>query len=142
MKSLFEDHYVSIPEDKYDVLESMVNKLDDMENRLNEQLEKNVSLNKRLGDSTADGIFRDIAEGLAETQKEKLQTLAEGVEFEGEEQYREKLVTLKESYFPSGKTTQVSAKSETLSEGITNGDPVDVTTSMNNYLQALKMGKK
>ena len=142
MKSLFEDHYVSIPEDKYDVLESMVNKLDDMENRLNEQLEKNVSLNKRLGDSTADGIFRDIAEGLAETQKEKLQTLAEGVEFEGEEEYREKLITLKESYFPSGKTTQVSAKSETLSEGITNGDPVDVSASMSNYLQALKLGKK
>ena len=142
MKSLFEDHYVSIPEDKYDVLESMVNKLDDMENRLNEQLEKNVSLNKRLGDSTADGIFRDIAEGLAETQKEKLQTLAEGVEFEGEEEYREKLITLKESYFPSGKTTQVSAKSETLSEGITNGDPVDVSASMSNYLQALKLSKK
>ena len=143
MKSLFEDHYVSIPDDKYDVLESMVNKLDDMEGRLNEQIEKNVSLNKRLGESTADGIFRDIAEGLAETQKEKLQSLAEGVEFEGEEQYREKLVTLKESYFPKdGSKPQVSRKSETISEGISSGDAMEVTSSMSNYLQALSMGKK
>ena len=143
MKTLFEDHYVSIPDDKYDVLESMVNKLDDMEGRLNEQIEKNVSLNKRLGDSTADGIFRDIAEGLAETQKEKLQSLAEGVEFEGEEQYREKLVTLKESYFPKdGSKPQVSRKSETISEGISSGDAMEVTSSMSNYLQALSMGKK
>ncbi len=143
MKSLFEDHYVSIPDDKYDVLESMVNKLDDMEGRLNEQIEKNVSLNKRLGESTADGIFRDIAEGLAETQKEKLQSLSEGVEFEGEEQYREKLVTLKESYFPKdGSKPQVSRKSETISEGISSGDAMEVTSSMSNYLQALSMGKK
>jgi len=143
MKNLFEDHYVSIPDDKYDVLESMVNKLDDMEGRLNEQIEKNVSLNKRLGESTADGIFRDIAEGLAETQKEKLQSLAEGVEFEGEDQYREKLVTLKESYFPKdGSKPQVSSKSETISEGISSGDSIDVTASMSNYLQALSMGKK
>ena len=142
MKSLFEDHYVSIPDDKYDVLESMVNKLDDMEGRLNEQLEKNISLNKRLGEATADGIFSEIAEGLAETQKEKLKSLSEGVEFEGEDAYREKLVTLKESYFPSGSKAKVSNKSETLSEGIANEDPVDNTKSMNQYLSALKLGGK
>ena len=84
MKTLFEDHYVSIPDDKYDVLESMVNKLDDMEGKLNEQIEKNISLNKRLGESTADGILSEVSEGLAETQKEKLKSLAEGIEFEGE----------------------------------------------------------
>ena len=140
MKTLFEDHYVSIPDDKYDVLESMVNKLDDMEGKLNEQLEKNISLNKRLGESTADGILSEVAEGLAETQKEKLKSLAEGVEFEGENAYREKLVTLKESYFPKDGKPQVSSKSETLSEGIANEDPVDNTKSMNQYLSALKMG--
>jgi len=143
MKSLFEDHYVSIPDDKYDVLESMVNKLDDMEGRLNEQIEKNVSLNKRLGESTADGIFREVAEGLAETQKEKLKSLAEGVEFEGEDAYREKVVTLKESYFPKdGGKPQVSSKSETISEGIANDTGVEVSNSMNKYLTALSMGKK
>lgn len=144
MKSLFEDHYVSIPDDKYDVLESMVNKLDDMEGRLNEQLEKNISLNKRLGETKADGILSEVAEGLAETQKEKLKSLAEGVEFEGEDAYREKLVTLKESYFPKdGKAKVSSNKSETLSEGIANEDPgADNSVSMNQYLSALKLGGK
>ena len=143
MKSLFEDHYVSIPDDKYDVLESMVNKLDDMEGKLNEQIEKNISLNKRLGESTADGILSEVSEGLAETQKEKLKSLAEGVEFEGEDAYREKVATLRESYFPKdGSKPQVSSKSETISEGIANDAGPDVSTSMNKYLTALSMGTK
>ena len=128
MKGLFEDHYVSIPDDKYDVLESMVNKLDDMEGKLNEQIEKNISLNQRLGESTADGIFSEVSEGLAETQKEKLHSLAEGIEFEGEDAYREKIVTLRESYFPSNSKTKVSSnKSETISEGIANEEIVDLS---------------
>ena len=72
MKGLFEEHYVTIPEDKYDVLESMVEKLDDMETKLNEQIEKNITLNARLSESAADGILNDVSEGLASTQKEKL----------------------------------------------------------------------
>ena len=117
MKGLFEEHYVSIPEDKYDVLESMVEKLDEMETKLNEQIEKNVSLNKRLAESVADGIFEQVADGLADTQKDKLASLAESVEFESEEEYREKLETLKESYFPS-RVASPSTKSDTLSEGV------------------------
>ena len=116
MKGLFEEHYVTIPEDKYDVLESMVVKLDDMETKLNEQIEKNVSLNKRLAESVADGILDQVSEGLASTQKEKLASLAESVEFESEEEYREKLEILKESYF--SRTVSPSAKTETLSEGV------------------------
>tara|TARA_A100001391_G_scaffold196874_2_gene176182 strand:- start:696 stop:1790 length:1095 start_codon:yes stop_codon:yes gene_type:complete len=143
MKGLFEDHYVSIPDDKYDVLESMVNKLDDMEGKLNEQIEKNISLNKRLGESTADGIFNEVSEGLAETQKEKLRSLAEGIEFEGEEAYREKIVTLKEGYFPSNSKSKVSSnKSETISEGIANEEIVDNGRAMNSYLSALNLGGK
>ena len=69
MKSLFEEHYVTIPEEKYDVLNSMVDKLDEMENKLNEQIERNIALNSRLAESTADVIFADVAEGLADTQK-------------------------------------------------------------------------
>ncbi len=91
MKSLFEEHYVTIPDDKYDVLESMVEKLDDMETKLNEQIEKNVSLNSRLGESVANGILESVSEGLASTQKEKLASLSESVEFESEESYREKV---------------------------------------------------
>ena len=143
MKSLFEDHYVSIPDDKYDVLESMVNKLDDMEGKLNEQIEKNISLNKRLGESTADGILSEVSEGLAETQKEKLKSLAEGIEFEGEDAYREKVATLRESYFPKdGSKPQVSSKSETISEGIANDAGPDVSNTMNKYLSALSMATK
>ena len=115
MKSLFEDHYVSIPEDRYDVIESMVDKLDEMESKLNEQIERNVALNRRLAESVADVIFADVAEGLALSQKDKLASLAENVEFESEADYREKLVTLRESYFPSNAGTQRD-HSENLSE--------------------------
>ena len=133
MKSLFEDHYVSIPDDKYDVVENMVEKLDDMETKLNEQIERNIQLNKRLGEATADSILADVAEGLALTQKEKLASLAEGVEFEGENSYREKLATLRESYFPSEK--KVAEAAETLSEG--NGSGPDVSNTMSRYLETL-----
>ena len=137
LKSLFEEHYVSIPEEKYDVLESMVEKLDDMESKLNEQIEKNVSLTKRLAESTADGIFDTVSEGLADTQKEKLASLSESVEFESESEYREKLETLKESYFPSnGKSPR--AKSENLSEGVDNAAPADISNSMAGYLNTLR----
>ena len=114
MKELFEAHYVSIPEDKYDVVESMVNKLDEMETKLNEQIERNVSLNHRLAESVADGIVSEVAEGLALSQKEKLAQLAESVEFESETSYREKLETLKESYF--GQKVQKETSDKVLTE--------------------------
>ena len=133
MKGLFEEHYVSIPEEKYDVLESMVEKLDDMETKLNEQIEKNIALNSRLSESVADGILDEVSEGLASTQKEKLASLSESVEFESEESYREKLETLKESYFP--KTAPV-AKTETLSEGETHNHQ-QYSDQMSAYLRSL-----
>ena len=135
MKKLFEDHYVSIPEDKYDVLENMVEKLDDMETKLNEQIEKNITLNKRLAESVAQEIFSEVSEGLALSQKEKLASLAESVEFEGDAEYREKLETLKESYYPS-KGSSPQAKTETLSEGVDVADEYN-SQSMNAYLKTL-----
>ena len=134
MKNLFEEHYVQIPDDKYDVLESMVEKLDDMETKLNEQIEKNVSLNSRLAESVADGILDQVSDGLAATQKEKLASLAESVEFESEDQYRGKLETLKESYF---KGATPKATGETISETVdaTSGD---VSGSMASYLKTLQ----
>ena len=136
MKGLFEEHYVSIPEDKYDVLESMVEKLDDMETKLNEQIEKNITLNGRLSEATAGGILDQVSEGLAQTQKEKLASLSESVEFESEEQYRDKLETLKESYFASKKETS-NAKSETLSEGVDQSGSESYSDSMAAYLRTL-----
>ena len=137
MRSLFETNYVSIPDDKYDVLESMVEKLDDMETKLNEQIEKNIGLNNRLSESVADGILDTVSDGLASTQKEKLASLAESVEFESETEYREKLETLKESYFHKSS----SAKTETLTEG-EDAAPESYTGSMAGYLKTLSSFKQ
>ena len=136
LKGLFEEHYVTIPEEKYDVLESMVEKLDEMETKLNEQIEKNVSLNSRLGESVANGILESVSEGLADTQKEKLASLSESVEFASEESYREKLETLKESYFPT-KSASPAAKSESLSEGVDHAG-ADVSGTMAAYMNTLR----
>ena len=135
MKKLFEEHYVTLPEDKYDVLENMVDKLDEMETKLNEQIEKNVALNQKLGESTAQTVFNNVAEGLAVSQKEKLQSLAESVEFESEESYRGKIETLKESYFGQKKTTSTASAPQELKEEAEHVEPA--TGAMAAYLDAL-----
>ena len=139
MKGLFEEHYVTIPEDRYDVLESMVDKLDEMETKLNEQIERNVALNRRLAESVTDVIFADVSEGLALSQKDKLASLAENVEFGSEEDYREKLVALRESYFPSNVVTQRSTQ-DYMAEETDYSQPV--TGTMSAYLQALERVSK
>ena len=139
MKGLFEEHYVQIPEEKYDVLKSMVEKLDDMETKLNEQIEKNIALNKGLAEATADGILESVSDGLAATQKEKLASLAESVEFDSETEYREKLETLKESYFPH-KGAAPTSKTENLTEGEASA-PEDISGSMAQYVKTLSAFK-
>ena len=136
MKSLFEEHYVQIPEEKYDVLENMVEKLDDMETKLNEQIDKNITLNKRLAESVADGILESVSDGLAATQKEKLASLSESVEFESETEYREKLETLKESYFSTKAPAAKTQSQQTLSEGVDNTE-APVSAGMDAYLRTL-----
>ena len=136
MRGLFEDHYVSIPEDKYDVVENMVDKLDEMESKLNEQIEKNIAITKSLSEATGGNILSDVSEGLSSTQKEKLASLAEGVEFESEESYKEKLETLKESYF---KAAPKRSDSEVLNEEAASPD---VSGSMAAYIQALSHATK
>ena len=140
MKGLFEEHYVTIPEDRYDVIESMVDKLDEMESKLNEQIERNVALNRRLAESTADVIFAEVAEGLALSQKDKLATLAENVEFESEADYREKLVTLKKSYFPEHSAQK--EHTETISEGTEVENTQQVSSLMESYMQTLSRVSK
>ena len=140
MKSLFEDHYVTVPEDRYDVLESMVDKLDEMESKLNEQIDRNVALNRRLAESVADVIFAEVSEGLALTQKEKLASLAENVEFDSEETYREKLVTLRNSYFSESATSaqrEVAEEVETVEESTASVSPL-----MESYLSVLSRASK
>jgi len=139
MKGLFEDHYVTIPEDRYDVLESMVEKLDDMESKLNEQIHRNVALNRRLAESVTEVIFAEVSEGLALSQKDKLASLAENVEFDSEGSYREKLVTLRESYFPRNAGTQRD-NSDYIAEETDYSQPV--SGSMSYYLDALQRVSK
>lgn len=131
LKGLFEEHYVSIPEEKYDVLEAMVTKLDEMESKLNEQIDSNVALTQRLSASVSDNILDEVSNGLALSQKEKLADLAKGVEFESEEQYRDKLSTLKEGYFTKPAATE---NPEVISE---EAPVVDTTPAMDAYIQAL-----
>ena len=143
MKGLFEDHYVTIPEDRYDVIESMVDKLDEMESKLNEQIERNVALNRRLAESVADVIFAEVSEGLAVTQKEKLASLAENVEFDSEETYREKLVTLKNSYFSkSASSTQREAAEVVVESAESQTSTPEVGSIMEAYLQTLSRVSK
>ena len=140
MKSLFEEHYVSIPEEKYDVLNSMVEKLDEMEDKLNEQIKSNIALNQRLAESVADVIFSEVCEGLALSQKEKLASLAENVEFDSEDTYREKLVTLRNSYFPATGTQRDTTESISEESGT---DKMSVTPLMESYLSTLtRVSKK
>jgi len=144
LKSLFEDHYVSIPEEKYDVLENMVEKLDEMETKLNEQIENNIALNKRLAESVTDVILGEVSEGLALSQKEKLASLAENVEFDGEDNFREKLVTIRESYFTNKTVTPRSSTRDYLVEDTTDYVPYNTSSdTMEMYLNALgKVSKK
>ena len=120
----------------------MVDKLDEMEGKLNEQIERNVALNRRLAESTADVVFAEVAEGLADTQKDKLATLAENVEFESDSDYREKLVTLKKSYFPESASTP--STSENLSEEVSTDEVIseEVSPMMQAYLQTLSRAAK
>ena len=142
MKSLFEEHYVTIPEEKYDVIESMVDKLDEMEGKLNEQIEKNVALNKRLAESVSDVVFAEVTDGLAQTQKDKLAGLVDNVEFESETAYREKLNTLKESYFPTKVAQRNTAENLTEEAGSTDYTS-SVSPTMEAYLKTLtRVSKK
>ena len=147
MHSLFSEHYVAVPEERFDVVESMVERLDEMEGKLNEQIERNVALNSRLSEAVSETILSDVSEGLAETQKDKLAALAENVEFDSEVGYREKLESLKESYFSTSRNTTVSTRNsvEDLTEevGTSEVKNTNVSDTMMAYLQTLdRVSKK
>ncbi len=99
LKGLFEDHYISVPDDKYDLLEGLYEKISGLETKLDEQIQRNTELNKDAMVSRCINVFNDVAEGLTEVETEKLQSLAEGLEYESEDQFRDKLSVLRENYF-------------------------------------------
>ena len=113
LKDLYVEHNFTVPEEKFNLLDGMTGELDEMEKKLNEQIDTNVALNKRIGEYSKMEIVNDAAAGLAETQKEKLASLAEGVEFENEEDFRNKIETIKESYFTRKAEVAEQAKEPT-----------------------------
>ena len=141
LKSLFVEHNFSVPEEKYNLLDGMAGELDDMEKKLNEQIDSNVSLNKRIGEFVKMEIVNECAAGLAETQKEKLASLAEGVEFETEEDFRKKIETIKESYFTRKAEVAEEAKepTEEASQPLVESN---VSGTMGKYVDALARWSK
>jgi len=139
LKGLFIEHNLSVPDEKFNLLDGMVGELDEMETKLNEQIDANVQLNKRLGQLTRMEIVTECSAGLAETQREKLASLAEGVEFETEEDFRNKVETIKESYFARKEATEVADPTEDKGEPLVEDTN---STSMNKYVDALSNWSK
>ena len=138
LKNLFEDHYVTLPDEKYDIFESMVAKLDDMEDKLNEQIEANVALNSQMGGFQREAVLSDVSWDLSETAKERLAGLAESVEFESEDTFRQKLSILKESFVEGVASSE--AQPEVLEESAEALQPTaeeNVSGSMAAYMAAL-----
>ena len=142
LKDLFLEHNFTVPEEKFNLLDGMAGELDDMEAKLNEQIESNVSLNKRIGEFVEMEIVNEVAHGLAETQKEKLASLAEGVEFETEEDYRKKVETIKESYFTKKAEVVAEAKTEPTEESSEPLVESTVSGSMSKYVDAIARWSK
>ena len=137
LKGLFEEHYISIPDDKVDVVEGMSESIREMEERLDEQVKANVKLQNRLNETAKLNILSTVSEGLADTQKEKLAALAEGLEFVSEESFAKKVATIKESYFKEAAAPQSEVADETPVEGVE-----EVNPAMAQYLQALNRWSK
>jgi hypothetical protein len=139
LKKLFEDHYIDVPDEKYDVLEDQASKIEELEKKLNEQIEKNVELNKHNSALTKQDIVDELAEDLPATSKEKFNKLAEEVDYTNAEEYRNKVSTIKESYFGS---KQVSSQDEidTVAAG-SETENVDLSNAMAAYTAAISKTK-
>jgi len=138
LKKVFVENHIEVPEEKTDIISEMVEELDSMEAKLNEQIEKNVALTQSVAAYVKNGIVKEVSEGLAATEKEKLAGLAEGVEFEDEESFRSKIETLKESYFSS----KPQAAAETIAEDVQPVVDTEMTDSMSRYVDALRRWTK
>ena len=110
LKDLFKEHYIDVPEEKYNVLDDLTNQNKKLEDKLNEQIEKNVDLTKKVSNADRSSIVAEISDDLAETEKEKFTSMAENVEYDSADKFREKLETIKESYFPKKKIEESSSK--------------------------------
>ena len=136
LKGLFEDHYIDVPDEKYDILEANLTKIEELEEKLNKQMEENVQLKKAKGELEKESMIADIADGMTDTETEKFQSLVDDVEFSDEDSYKEKLQTIKESYFGTGKVE--TKETETLTEEGSQEEVQEVSGSMAQYMKAIK----
>lgn len=140
LKTLFNEHYISIPENKVDVLESLADKVEELEAKLNESINENVEMKKAFVEVEKTNVFESYLDDLAMSQQEKFKALAEGIDFDGDiETYAKKLSIIKEKYFVSEKTAPVSTniEEETFEGGETLTESVNVDPSVNRYVQAI-----
>jgi len=131
LKNLFEDHYIDVPDEKYDILEANLTRIEELEEKLNKQMDENIQLRKAKGELVKESLIADVANGMTDTETEKFQSLVEDVEFSDEETYTEKLQTIKESYFGTQEVLTEDA-SETSTEPVE-----EVSNSMAKYLKAI-----
>ena len=135
LKQLFEDHYIDIPDEKYDVLEAQSEKISELEGKLSETIEKNVSLKDNNAKLVKEQVISEVSEDLADTEIEKFKSLIDDVDYADEDSFREKLGTLKESYFPK---TSISEATETVDDVETGtAQDIDLTPSMDAYMSAI-----
>jgi len=127
LKGLFKEHYIDVPEEKYNVLDDLTGQVKDLEDKLNEQIEKNVNLSKDVSESNREKLIAQVSADLAETEKEKFSSMAENVEYDSAEKFQEKLETIKESYFPKTKMDETASGDEV--DSVAANLPVDAGTS-------------
>jgi hypothetical protein len=140
LKKLFEDHYIDVPDEKYNVLEDQASKIEDLEKKLNEQIEKNVEQNKAIGELKRQDIIDEASSDLADTAKEKFNKLAEEVEFSNEEDFKTKVTTIKESYF-GGKKQSSNDIDDVAVGNESQVEPADLSNSMAAYTAAISKTK-
>ena len=134
LKGLFEDHYIDVPDEKYDILEANLTKIEELEEKLNKQMEENVQLRKAKGELVKESLIADVADGMTDTETEKFQSLVGDVEFSDEDSYKEKLQTIKESYFG---TEEVKDQKVLTEEGSEETMTVESSGSMAQYVNAI-----
>ena len=141
LKQLFEDHYIDVPDEKYDVLEAQSEKISELEEKLNEAIQKSVDLTVSNEKLVREQVISEVSEDLADTEIEKFKSLTQDVDFGDEESFREKLDTLKESYFPKTQTLSTSEETFGDEDGSTAQD-VDTTDAMKTYMSAISRNQK
>ena len=137
MKKLFEEHYVEVPEDKFDVVEELASRLDEMEDKLNEEVASNITAQQDIEELQREKIISEASKDLADSEIEKLQGLAEDVDFEDEEKFVEKVSTLKEAYFKGDKLEAVSDESNVAFNESEEENSKPVDPSMAGYTAAI-----